>query len=66
VGSVDIAVDNIFIVLSRDEKVTLENKRSYFIKSLDALNVEAIEILMAEFDIQERIKLIDEVILDSD
>ena len=66
VGSVDIAVDNTFIVLSGDEKVKLENKRSYFIKSLDALNVEAIEILMAEFDNQERIKLIDEVILDSD
>ena len=60
----DITIDNVFIVVSREEKVELENKRSQFLKSLDSLGVDVIEVLMAEFDNQEHIKLIDEVILE--
>jgi len=64
VGRMDITIDNVFIVVSREEKVELENKRSQFLKSLDSLGVDVIEVLMAEFDNQEHIKLIDEVILE--
>ena len=65
VGGLDISVDNAFVVISTEEKVKLEIKRSHFLKSLEALEVEAIEVLMAEYDNQEHIKLIDEVDLDS-
>ena len=57
--------NNIFYIPTAEEKLQLQVKRSLFRKSIDELNVEAIEVLMAEFDNQEHMKLIGEIDLDS-
>jgi hypothetical protein len=50
--------NNVFYISSSDEKLKLQTKRSLFQKSIDSFTVEAIEILMEDFDVQEHIKLI--------
>ena len=65
IGGAKVSVNNVFFISSSDEKLKLQTKRSLFQKSIDSLTVEAIEILMEDFDIQEHIKLIDQVDLDN-
>jgi CHASE2 domain-containing sensor protein len=65
IGGAKVSVNNVFYISSSDEKLKLQTKRSLFQKSIDSFTVEAIEILMEDFDVQEHIKLIDEVDLDN-
>ena len=60
----NVSINKFFYISSAEEKLKLQLKRALFRKSIEALNVEAIEILMEEFDNQEHIKLIDEIDLD--
>ncbi len=65
ISGIPVSVNNIFYIPTAEEKLQLQAKRSLFRKSIDELNVEAIEVLMAEFDNQEHMQLIDEIDLDS-
>lgn len=65
ISGIPVSVNNIFYIPTAEEKLQLQVKRSLFRKSIDELNVEAIEVLMAEFDNQEHMKLIGEIDLDS-
>ena len=60
-----VSINNIFYIPTAEEKLKLQVKRALFRESIGALNLEAIEILMEEFDNQEHIKLIGEFDLDS-
>ena len=65
ISGIPVSVNKIFYIPTAEEKLQLQVKRSLFRKSIDELNVEAIEVLMAEFDNQEHMKLIGEIDLDS-
>lgn len=65
ISGVQVSINNIFYIPTAEEKLKLQVKRALFRESMGALNLEAIEILMEEFDNQEHIKLIGEEDLDS-
>lgn len=65
ISGVQVSINNFFYIATAEEKLKLLIKRSLFRESINALNVEAIEVLMEDFDAQEHIKMIDEIDLDS-
>ncbi|HBW86077.1 MAG TPA: hypothetical protein DEF82_04860 [Crocinitomicaceae bacterium] len=65
ISGVQVSINNIFYIPTAEEKLKLQVKRALFRESIGALQLEAIEVLMAEFDNQEHIKLIGEIDLDS-
>ena len=65
ISGVQVSINNIFYIPTAEEKLKLQVKRALFRESMGALNLEAIEILMEEFDNQEHIELIGEFDLDS-
>lgn len=65
ISGVQVSINNIFYIPTAEEKLKLQVKRTLFRESIGALHLEAIEILMEEFDNEEHIKLIGEFDLDS-
>jgi hypothetical protein len=66
IGGVNIAVNNLFIIITPDDKIKLKQKREAFRNSIENFNFETIEILMDEFDRGEHIKIKEEIVLEDD